>query len=181
MNRRVIREVRTGTATFKASLGTMGIIDKSYETEGYLTYTAAEAPADNDQDGMADDWELKNGLNPNNPNDRNLYTADGYTALEVYLNSLMGEYITPVFITGVKDPELKQVSVYPTNVVDQLTISSGLPLVTAVIYTVEGKKVASYNIKEDRVINLSGLSSGSYIVKVRGANDLAENFRIFKK
>lgn len=102
VERRIIREVKTGTSIFKGSQGKWGIIDKSYNAEGYLLYPRAIAPADSDNDGMPDGWELANGLNPANPEDRNMKTSEGYTALEVYLNSLMGENIAHNFISGVK-------------------------------------------------------------------------------
>ena len=41
---------------------------------------------------MDDEWELKNGLDPTNPDDANLYTVDAkglYTNVEVYLNQLV--------------------------------------------------------------------------------------------
>lgn len=44
------------------------------------------APADNDHDGMPDEWETQRGLNPANAADRNNYHANGYTNLENYLN-----------------------------------------------------------------------------------------------
>ena len=47
-----------------------------------------EAPADADQDGMPDEWETANGLNPNDASDRNNTDAIGYTMLEIYINSL---------------------------------------------------------------------------------------------
>ncbi len=47
-------------------------------------------PADTDQDGMPDAWETANGLNPNNASDANTLNSDGYTMLEVYMNSLVG-------------------------------------------------------------------------------------------
>jgi hypothetical protein len=47
----------------------------------------ADAPADSDRDGMPDAWEIKNRLDPHNPDDRNLDPDhDGYTNLEEYLN-----------------------------------------------------------------------------------------------
>lgn len=46
------------------------------------------APTDTDHDGMPDDWETAHGSNPNNAADRNNISTDGYTLLEVYLNSL---------------------------------------------------------------------------------------------
>jgi hypothetical protein len=44
---------------------------------------------DQDQDGMEDAWEVANGLNPNDPSDRNGdINGDGYTNLEKYLHAL---------------------------------------------------------------------------------------------
>ena len=50
---------------------------------------STDAPTDTDHDGMPDTWELSNGLNPNSASDRNNRNSDGYTMLEVYLNSLV--------------------------------------------------------------------------------------------
>lgn len=45
---------------------------------------------DTDRDGMPDDWERKNGLNPGNKTDANQFDLDeGYTNIEVYLNGLV--------------------------------------------------------------------------------------------
>ncbi|WP_165958033.1 T9SS type A sorting domain-containing protein [Segetibacter sp. 3557_3] len=52
------------------------------------TLISTTPPADTDRDGMPDNWEIANGLNPNDPADRNQYTANGYTQLENYLNGI---------------------------------------------------------------------------------------------
>jgi pectate lyase len=74
------------------SLGTQGYIPAD-ETQvgGMPTWIGGIAPTDTDADGMPDAWELGNGLNISNAADRNLTTLspEGYTNLEVYLNSLM--------------------------------------------------------------------------------------------
>ena len=45
---------------------------------------------DADKDGMPDDWETKNGLNPKNTEDASLdRNMDGYTNIEEYLNSVV--------------------------------------------------------------------------------------------
>ncbi len=49
---------------------------------------AGTAPADDDHDGMSNAWELAKGLNPNDAADRAGITPEGYTNLEVYLNSI---------------------------------------------------------------------------------------------
>ncbi|HUN03622.1 MAG TPA: pectate lyase, partial [Niabella sp.] len=49
-------------------------------------------PGDSDHDGMPDEWEKTNGLNPNDANDSKKNTlSTGYTNVEVYLNSLVKE------------------------------------------------------------------------------------------
>ncbi|MEI9945755.1 MAG: pectate lyase [Chitinophagaceae bacterium] len=48
------------------------------------------APADSDKDGMPDDWEKSNGLNPADVTDASAYTLNkNYTNIEMYLNSLL--------------------------------------------------------------------------------------------
>ncbi len=51
------------------------------------------APLDTDQDGIPDDWENKNGLNPQNPDDSTelCKKGSGYTNIELYINSLVDE------------------------------------------------------------------------------------------
>jgi hypothetical protein len=47
-------------------------------------------PKDSDKDGMPDDWEKKNGLDPNNAGDAAAYRLDkNYTNIEIYINSLV--------------------------------------------------------------------------------------------
>ena len=63
--------------------------DDENEVGGMPPATARPAaPADTDGDGMPDAYETANGLNPNDPADAKALTADGYTRLEAYLNSL---------------------------------------------------------------------------------------------
>lgn len=48
------------------------------------------APADQDKDGIPDQWEKKNGLNPTDPTDAvNIKLHKFYSNIEVYLNSLV--------------------------------------------------------------------------------------------
>ena len=50
---------------------------------------------------MDDIWETENGLNPEDPSDRDKITDSGYTALEAYLAHLAGEYIPLDFTEGI--------------------------------------------------------------------------------
>lgn len=104
VDERYVRDTRNGTATYTGSNGTTtaGIIDKESDCNAYtedslgwgLTKTTI---VDSDNDGIPDDWETANGLNPNDASDAMKYTIDAtenggkgwYTNIEVYCNSLV--------------------------------------------------------------------------------------------
>ncbi len=88
---RIIQEARNGTATYGGLSGKgTGIIDSQKDVGGWPELKTDDIPADYDHDGMADVWESANGLNPNDPEDRNGdFNGDGYTNLEKYMNSLV--------------------------------------------------------------------------------------------
>lgn len=53
------------------------------------TLRSIPAPMDTDRDGMPDNWEKKNGLNPSDPADSSLFKlSKTYTNVEVYINSI---------------------------------------------------------------------------------------------
>ncbi|MGC9327810.1 MAG: pectate lyase family protein [Candidatus Hinthialibacter sp.] len=96
---RIIEEVRNGFATYEGPTYKQnnamqdkseksGIIDSQNDVGGWPELKSAPAPADSDHDGMPDDWEVKNDLNPHDASDRNKVADDGYTMLEKYLNSI---------------------------------------------------------------------------------------------
>lgn len=79
---RMIASARNRTGT---------IIDSQSEVGGYPVLVGGVAPVDSDHDGMPDAWEIANGLDPFDPDDRNDdMTGDGYTNLEKYLNAIVG-------------------------------------------------------------------------------------------
>jgi hypothetical protein len=53
--------------------------------------TVTSPPVDSDDDGMPDDWENDNGLDPQNGSDHNTVMPSGYTALEEYINGLASQ------------------------------------------------------------------------------------------
>lgn len=66
----------------------LGIITDPRQMGGYPEYSG-EPRVDTDGDGMPDDWEIANGLNPNDPSDANGdCTGDGYTNIEKYINGI---------------------------------------------------------------------------------------------
>lgn len=84
-DQRIVNEVKTGTGK---------IPDSQDEVGGWPRLNSVPAPVDRDKDGMADDWETANGLNPNDAEDRNEdRDSDGFTNLEEYINTLVANPI----------------------------------------------------------------------------------------
>lgn len=90
---RIVDDVRNRTYTAHGSSGDQnsrfGIIDSPQDVGGWPELKSASAPTDSDGDGMPDDWEIANNLDPNKPdaNGRDLSTA--YDNIEMYVNSLV--------------------------------------------------------------------------------------------
>jgi hypothetical protein len=90
VDQRIVQEVRTGKTTYKGSkTGLLGIIDSQEDVGGWPELKSLPAPKDSDRDGMPDEWEIANGLDPNRRDDRFFDLHPDYTNLEVYINSLV--------------------------------------------------------------------------------------------
>ena len=85
----LVEDAKNGTATYTGSNCDPGFINSQDDCGGWPVLTAANAPADLDNDGISDQWEDFNGLDPSDPTDGNKVGDDGYTNLERYLNSLV--------------------------------------------------------------------------------------------
>ncbi len=107
----ILEDVRHGTAEFIGTRGPSygdrpspnfaGIIDTPTDDKSALAsahfpwpdYQTYAVPVDSDHDGIPDAWERAHGLNANDAADAGGdLNGDGYTNLEKYLNSLVGEY-----------------------------------------------------------------------------------------
>ena len=91
VDKRIIANVRNGDYTADGSNGSeKGLIDKASDVGGWPEYKKETGPKDTDGDGIPDEWETANGLNPKSKADGSQYTlSKTYTNLEVYLNSLV--------------------------------------------------------------------------------------------
>ncbi|MCW9706578.1 pectate lyase family protein [Fodinibius salsisoli] len=92
---RIISDIRNRTYTAEGSNGsTNGIIDSQADVGGWPELESEDPSVDTDQDGMSDEWEIDNGLDPEkaNANGRDLSTA--YDNVEVYINSLVTPIVT---------------------------------------------------------------------------------------
>ena len=90
MDQRIIREVKDRTGIIIDVQGHFPHGTPYEQTIHAWPHLASlPAPADADQDGMPDEWEKKNGLDPANASDAAGNKLDKhYTNIEVYINSL---------------------------------------------------------------------------------------------
>lgn len=163
---RIAGEVAAGTATYGGKAGAgKGIIDTENDAEGFFAYrTDYTVPADTDGDGMPDEWESANGLDPVTA-DNNRMNSQGYTALEVYLASLMGEAMLNDFgSNGVASVMGSAVARYDSATA---TVHVGQDTTggTLTVYSPDGRIVNAMDIVSEE-ISLSSLPSGIYLVKV---------------
>jgi pectate lyase len=74
---RVVDEVRNGK---------IGLANSQTEVGGWPAYRSTPSPQDSDNDGMPDDWETEQGLNPEKDDHVGDADGDGYPNLEEWLN-----------------------------------------------------------------------------------------------
>jgi pectate lyase len=93
LDERIIKDVKNRTGKFIDVQG-----GYPHGTEYNLTINAwpvlksVPAPADSDKDGMPDEWEKMNKLNPNDASDASQYKLDkNYTNVEVYINRIIND------------------------------------------------------------------------------------------
>ncbi len=163
----MVNDAREGTATFTGSGCDPGFINSQDDCGGWPDLETGSAPADLDGDGISDQWEDFNGLDPSDPTDGNKVGSDGYTNLERYLNSLVSTITTKqneggtemgyiiyedgsTSITGIKDAAARTAdairedgNVYSLNgtIVRANAIASDFDTLPKGIYIHNGKKV----------------------------------------
>jgi hypothetical protein len=58
---------------------------------GWPLLQSTPPPPDADNDGMPDEWEKQNGLNPEQVDNNDYKLNKEYTNIEVYLNSIVAQ------------------------------------------------------------------------------------------
>ena len=156
---RIVMETEQGTYTYKGSNGsTLGIIDSQNDVEGFIKYMTTPRLRDSDNDGIPDAWEIANGLNPKDMSDaaKEFPGANGYTAIEVYINSLVED----IMRDGTADAESAIEEFYPAYV---------QPVYTDDDYYKPGEK---YEPENDNRI-MKGGTSASIVWTMQNANAAA--------
>lgn len=104
LDKTIATEARTKTSRTASPASTGSGLDKGFINtqtdvkgltggDGWPKLNAGTAKTDTDGDGIPDEWEKANGLNPNDSTDGAKITADGYSNLEHYINSLVQDIV----------------------------------------------------------------------------------------
>lgn len=168
VEQRIIEDVRSGKATYGGSYGAKkGIIDTENDAEGFYAYTTNyTVAADTDKDGMPDEWEKAHYLNPNLA-DHNTPNAEGYTALEVYLGSLMGEQLATSFPEGISEITLSQSTLKWNKECASLSVDASAIGCHLAIYSAAGGYLMSLPVDTTQ-ISLASLPTGAYLIQLHG-------------
>lgn len=95
LDQRIINDVKNRTGVHIDVQGGFPHATPYAQTVNAWPYLAtATPPTDTDHDGMPDDWETANNLNPNSAADRGVIASNGYTNLENYLNNITSTQVT---------------------------------------------------------------------------------------
>ena len=96
----MVSDARNGAASYTGKGLSKGFVnsqddnrpaDAADDWSAWPTLNSTAAPVDTDGDGMPDEWEKSNGLDPSDPSDGKTIGTDGYSNLENYLNSLVAD------------------------------------------------------------------------------------------
>lgn len=188
IDKRIAKEVLTGTTTYTGSkTGNLGIIDSQNDVGGWpaLEEILRGSDFDSDRDGMADDWEIENNLNPNNPEDRNNYSLHSdYTNLEVFLNNLTVDdgVLSLDDLTGNLNSQKPVAYPNPTNGYFKLLIPDATGEAEISVYNTQIQQVSNkvYTlINQEAELDLSNVPPGLYFIRVHSMNN--ETVKIFRK
>ena len=180
---RIIHDVSTGTATYMdgGNGSKNGIIDTQSAVGGWPNLASTDAPVDSDNDGIPDEWETANGLDPNSAGDAQLTTVDGnYPNLEVYINSLVadivaaqnegGELIDVVAGKNVMN-QTDNLKLFFNPSTRELNLQSDQPIQKIEIYSVNGSLLKSYFASQQIVsIMIPEARNGIYLARVFDEN-----------
>ena len=171
---RYVTEVGTGIATYTGPVTKKpGQLDFINDPEGEQDETLPSYPElesknrllgyDTDGDGMPDEWEGANGLDPHDGSDANTYTVDSkgwYTNLEVYINSLVED----IMIGGNSDADQTVDEYFPKcekPVVGIVPHGVSSAILSTDYYSLEGQRLDTP--QKGVMIRVEHLNNGQHI------------------
>ena len=177
VDQRIIHDVSTGTAACMdgGNGSTHGFIDTQEAVGGWPELRSLPAPTDTDGDGMPDEWETANELDPRDPSDgKGDANNDGYTHVEDYLNSLTLQYYDTKPSISTISPERNALFINPTEATIEVEVYAndynGGSITELELYSDEQlvKKVSHAN---QIVATLKGVSHGMHHITAKATDN----------
>lgn len=86
----IVKDIKNGSFTHHGSKGSKnGIIDSQEDAGGFPDLETGQSLPDLDMDGMPDEWEIKNNLDPKKYNANGRDLDKNYDNIEMYLNEIV--------------------------------------------------------------------------------------------
>lgn len=162
LDSRIVNEVRENKGRFAnrdEEVGGLPYNDEVHRDEGF----------DRDCDGIPDEWEEANGLDPNDPKDSSGYTGDGYTYIEKYINSLVDVNYAP------QNPYISLEAPHNNAVVNKgedikisVNAKSEAGIERVDFYNGDNVIGTAYNAPYEMI--LKGLEDGSYYISAKAVD-----------
>lgn len=178
---RIIHDVTTGTVTYSdgGNGSKNGLIDSQSAVGGWPVLQSEDAPADTDNDGMPDDWEKANNLNPESSGDAQLKSVDGiYPNVEVYINSLVQNIIEAQNQDGILTSSnylpinKESINAYWNNSSKEIIVNHSEVIKRIRVFSVSGMLVADRNFYSSSLrMQVNDINPGIYIVKIMDVNN----------
>ncbi len=176
---RFVSNTEAGTTSYTGSNGTKtaGIIDfVADDADSYTENTPGwgltkSTLVDTDGDGMPDDFETANGLDPNDPSDATAYTIDDpakggkgwYTNIEVYCNSLVESIMKAGNADAVSAVDEYYPKVNVTNGIQQ-SFTDDAP-VSVRYYLLDGTEVRNIDAVHGVLLRVETLKNGKHVAR----------------
>ena len=134
-------------------------------------------------------WSVADGTGSATISDTGLLTAmtDGAVIVTATANDASGKTgseeitISNQIILGINETAFNMMSVYPISFADFITIDTETEISTAKIYSLDGSLIIdNLTISSDNKINVSKLTSGTYILVLTDGNDQVYTQKIIK-
>jgi hypothetical protein len=195
-DRRLIHEMQTGTGQWR-NLNNVERSTRRLIPRDPLTLPKFTKPADTDNDGMPDYWEVLHGLDPNDGTDYKTPMNGGYDAIEVFVNELSDTLVAkgqwPATLSVDEAYLVSQgngLTVHPNpfNGQTRLTFKLGNKQSVAInIYNLNGRlvsKVVDGERAEGRhfiTLKTDGLAPGLYLARLHlGSKTLTSRLMLLK-
>ncbi|MBR1442146.1 MAG: hypothetical protein IJ583_01270, partial [Firmicutes bacterium] len=163
---RIIAQVKNDTGSFAN-------VDNQLGGLPYREEIKRSDDFDKDKDGIEDEWEIKNGLDPTDSDDSRKMSKDGsgYTNIENYINSLV-EMEHEAENSAIKITEPANNAIYAVG--SAVNIKAECDDDVKKVIFCNGEEVIGEDDEKPFEMKLTGLKDGTYYISAKAVNERGE-------